>query len=89
MKKILIFAALAVLLVGLPLISKFTGGSDTKQVETQKVELAEFKRHLAGASAEHTRLEALQRDKLDLTERLKSSKTELKEALGMRREATP
>jgi HlyD family secretion protein len=39
MKKILIFTALAVLLIGLPLVSKFTGGSDTKQVEVQKVEL--------------------------------------------------
>lgn len=38
MKKILIFAGLAVLLVGLPLISKFSGGSDAKQVETEKVE---------------------------------------------------
>ena len=40
MKKILIFTVLAVLLIGLPLISKFTGGSDAKQVEIQK---AEFK----------------------------------------------
>jgi HlyD family secretion protein len=39
MKKILIFTALVVLLVGLPLISKFTGGSDAKQVEIQKAEL--------------------------------------------------
>jgi HlyD family secretion protein len=38
MKKILIFAGLAVLLVGLPLLSKFTGSSDAKQVEVQKVE---------------------------------------------------
>ena len=38
MKKILIFTVLAVLLVGLPLIAKFTGSSDTKQVEIQKVE---------------------------------------------------
>ena len=38
MKKILIFAGLAVLLVGLPLISKFTGGTDAKQIEVQKVE---------------------------------------------------
>ena len=43
MKKILIFAALAVLLVGLPLLSKFTGGSDVKQVEIQKVELKPIK----------------------------------------------
>ena len=39
MKKILIFAGLAVLLVGLPMIAKFTGGTDAKQVEIQKVEL--------------------------------------------------
>ena len=39
MKKILIFAGLAVLLVGLPMIAKFTGGPDAKQVETQEVEL--------------------------------------------------
>ena len=39
MKKILIFAVLAALLVGIPLVSKFTGGSDAKQVEIQKVEL--------------------------------------------------
>ena len=39
MKKILIFAALAALLVGLPFISKLTRGTDTKQVEVQKVEL--------------------------------------------------
>ena len=38
MKKILIFAVLAALLVGLPLISKFTRGTDAKQVEVQKVE---------------------------------------------------
>ena len=38
MKKFLIFAGLAVLLVGLPLLSKFTGGSDAKQVEIQQVE---------------------------------------------------
>ena len=39
MKKTLIFAVLAALLVGLPLISKFTGGSDAKQVEIETVEL--------------------------------------------------
>ena len=39
MKKILIFAVLVALLVGLPLISKFTGGSDAKQVEIETVEL--------------------------------------------------
>lgn len=38
MKKILIFSVLAALLIGLPLVSKFTGGSDAKQVEIQKVE---------------------------------------------------
>jgi len=38
MKKILIFAGLAVLLVGLPLLSKFIGGTDAKQVEIQAVE---------------------------------------------------
>jgi HlyD family secretion protein len=37
MKKILIFSALALLLIGLPLVSKFTGGADAKQVEVQKV----------------------------------------------------
>lgn len=39
MKKILIFAVLAALLVGLPLISKLTSGKDVEQVEVQKVEL--------------------------------------------------
>lgn len=39
MKKILIFAGLAVLLVGLPLLSKCTAGTDAKQVEVQEVEL--------------------------------------------------
>jgi len=38
MKKILIFAGLAVLVLGLPLISKCTGGTDVKQVEVEKVE---------------------------------------------------
>ena len=38
MKKILIFVGLAALLVGLPLLSKFTGGTEAKQVEIQKVE---------------------------------------------------
>ena len=38
MKKILIFVVLAALLIGLPLISKFTRGTDAKQVEIQKVE---------------------------------------------------
>jgi len=38
MKKILIFAGLAVLLVGIPLLTKFTGGSDAKEVELSEVE---------------------------------------------------
>jgi len=38
MKKILIFAVLAVLLVALPLISKLTSGGDAEKVEVQKVE---------------------------------------------------
>ena len=38
MKKILIFAVLAAVLVGLPFISKFTGGGDAKEVEIHKVE---------------------------------------------------
>ena len=37
MRKILIFTGIALLLVGLPLLSKFTGGSDAKQVEVQQV----------------------------------------------------
>jgi len=39
MKKILIFAVLTALLVGLPLVSKLTRGTDAKQVEVQTVEL--------------------------------------------------
>jgi HlyD family secretion protein len=39
MKKILIFAALAVLLIAVPFISKLTRGTDAKQVEVQEVEL--------------------------------------------------
>jgi len=39
MKKFLIFVVLAALLVGLPLVSKLTGGKDAQEVETQKVEL--------------------------------------------------
>ena len=39
MKKILIFAVLAALLIAVPFISKLTRGTDTKQVEVQKVEL--------------------------------------------------
>lgn len=38
MKKILIFAVLAALLVGIPFVSKFTGGTDAKQVEVEKAE---------------------------------------------------
>ncbi|MBT8075658.1 MAG: efflux RND transporter periplasmic adaptor subunit [Gammaproteobacteria bacterium] len=38
MKKILIFAVLAALLIGLPILSKFTGGSDAAKVEVQQVE---------------------------------------------------
>lgn len=38
MKKILIFAVLAALLIGLPIVSKLTRGTDAKQVEIQKVE---------------------------------------------------
>lgn len=38
MKKILIFAVLAALLIGVPLILKYTRGTDVKQVELQKVE---------------------------------------------------
>jgi len=39
MKKILIFAALAALLIGVPIISKLTRGTDARQVEIQTVEL--------------------------------------------------
>ncbi len=38
MKKIIIFAVLAALLVGLPIISKLTRSTDAKQIELQKVE---------------------------------------------------
>ncbi len=38
MKKILIFTGLAVLLIGLPLISKLTGGKEAKTVDVQQVE---------------------------------------------------
>jgi HlyD family secretion protein len=38
MKKTLIFTGLVVLLIGLPLLSKFSGGSDAKQVTVQEVE---------------------------------------------------
>jgi len=38
MKKILIFAVIAVLLIGLPLIAKFTRGTDARQVEIEEVE---------------------------------------------------
>lgn len=39
MKKILIFTALAVLLVGVPFVAKLTRGTDAKEVEVQTVEL--------------------------------------------------
>jgi HlyD family secretion protein len=39
MKKFLIFAALAALLIGVPIISKLTRGTDARQVEIQTVEL--------------------------------------------------
>ena len=38
MKKFIIFAVLAALLIGLPLIAKLTKGTDAKQVEVQEVE---------------------------------------------------
>ncbi len=38
MKKLLIFAALAVVLVAVPLLSKFRGGEDAKQVELAQAE---------------------------------------------------
>jgi HlyD family secretion protein len=38
MKKILIFTALAVLLIAVPFVSKLTRGTDAKQVEVQEVE---------------------------------------------------
>ena len=38
MKKVLIFTGLAVLLIGLPLISKITGGTNAKQVDVREVE---------------------------------------------------
>jgi len=43
MKKFLIFAVIAVLLVGLPLLSKLTDKSEAKQVEIQKVEFKPIK----------------------------------------------
>ena len=43
MKKFLIFAVIAVLLVGLPLVSKLTDKSEAKQVEIQKAELKPIK----------------------------------------------
>ncbi|MDH3903360.1 MAG: efflux RND transporter periplasmic adaptor subunit [Xanthomonadales bacterium] len=39
MKKILIFTVLAALLVGLPIVSKLTRGTDAKQIEVKTVEL--------------------------------------------------
>jgi len=38
MKKILIFAVIGALLVAIPLLSKFTGGSDTQEVELSSVQ---------------------------------------------------
>ena len=43
MKKLLIFAVIAALLVGLPLVSKLTDKSEAKQVEIQKAELKPIK----------------------------------------------
>jgi HlyD family secretion protein len=43
MKKFLIFAVIAALLVGLPLVSKLTDKSEAKQVEIQKAELKPIK----------------------------------------------
>jgi HlyD family secretion protein len=43
MKKPLIFAGLAVLLIGLPLVSKLTDRSDAKEVEIQQAELKTIK----------------------------------------------
>jgi len=42
-RKILIFGGLAILLVGLPLVSKLTGGRDARQVEMHQVELKPIK----------------------------------------------
>ena len=39
MKKILIFTALTVLLIGVPYITKLTRGTDAREVEVQTVEL--------------------------------------------------
>jgi HlyD family secretion protein len=46
MRKILIFAGLAVLLVGLPLLSKYTGGSDVKEVVVEKASFRLIKRSI-------------------------------------------
>jgi len=46
MRKILIFAGLAVLLVGLPLLSKWTGGDDIKQVVVETVSSKLIKRSI-------------------------------------------
>jgi len=46
MRKILIFAGLAVLLVGLPLLSKYTGGSDVRQVVVESVSSKLIKRSI-------------------------------------------
>jgi HlyD family secretion protein len=45
-KKIAVFTLLAVLLVGIPLLSKITGGGDAKQVELAEVELKLIKRSI-------------------------------------------
>ena len=39
MKKILVFAAIAVVVVAVPLLSKFGGGQDAKQVELAEARL--------------------------------------------------
>jgi HlyD family secretion protein len=46
MRKILIFAGLAVLLVGLPLLSKYTGGRDASQVVVEKASYRLIKRSI-------------------------------------------
>ena len=46
MRKILIFAGLAVLLVGLPLLSKYTGGRDASQVVVEKASFRLIKRSI-------------------------------------------
>jgi HlyD family secretion protein len=46
MRKILIFAGLAVLLVGLPLLSKYTGGSDARPVVIENASYRLIKRSI-------------------------------------------